>query len=88
MTINKSQGQTFDKVGIFLDIPCFSHGQLYVAFSRARVFTDIKVNLWESHEQGYHNGKWYIRNVVIENILKTCAHPPNALSAEGIVQSL
>ncbi|KAF2359133.1 DNA helicase Pif1-like, partial [Trinorchestia longiramus] len=34
MTINKAQGQTFDRVGIYLPKPCFTHGQLYVAFSR------------------------------------------------------
>ena len=34
MTINKAQGQTFQRVGIFLPRPCFSHGQLYVAMSR------------------------------------------------------
>lgn len=34
MTINKSQGQTFDIVGINLEKACFSHGQLYVPFSR------------------------------------------------------
>jgi len=34
MTINKSQGQTIKVVGVNLDKPCFSHGQLYVACSR------------------------------------------------------
>ena len=33
MTINKSQGQTFSRLGIFLPSPVFAHGQLYVAFS-------------------------------------------------------
>lgn len=34
MTINKVQGQTVEIVGINLEKPCFSHGQLYVACSR------------------------------------------------------
>ncbi|POS81951.1 hypothetical protein EPUL_005415, partial [Erysiphe pulchra] len=38
MTINKSQGQTLQSVGIDLTTPVFSHGQLYVAFSRV---TDV-----------------------------------------------
>ncbi|XP_065323150.1 ATP-dependent DNA helicase PIF1-like [Gordionus sp. m RMFG-2023] len=34
ITINKSQGQTFDHVGLFLPEPVFAYGQLYVALNR------------------------------------------------------
>lgn len=34
MTVNKSQGQSFEVVGIDLRTPAFCHGQLYVALSR------------------------------------------------------
>ena len=48
MTISKSQGQTFDHVGIYLPEPVFSHGQLYVAFSRSRTLKGVKVKIGTS----------------------------------------
>ena len=34
MSVNKAQGQTLQRVGVLLDEPVFTHGQLYVAASR------------------------------------------------------
>ena len=45
MTINKSQGQTFGRVGVDLTRDVFSHGQLYVAFSRVRNLSSLRVLL-------------------------------------------
>lgn len=45
MTINKSQGQTFEKIFIDLRKDVFNHGQLYVAFSRVRSSKSVKVYL-------------------------------------------
>ena len=43
MTINKSQGQSFQVCGLNLGNICFSHGQLYVACSRVRKPSDLFV---------------------------------------------
>ena len=43
MTINKSQGQTLKNVGLYLDTPCFSHGQFYVATSRCGSQKRLKI---------------------------------------------
>lgn len=69
MTINKSQGQTFDKVGLYLQKPVFSHGQLYVAFSRARSFADIHVKIEQTTTQGVHHNLTITKNIVFKEVL-------------------
>ena len=61
MTINKAHGQTLEKVGIFLPEPVFSHGQLYVAMSRARSFHNVRIQV--------QNGGYRTANVVWKEVL-------------------
>ncbi|KAH0608366.1 uncharacterized protein H6S33_001500 [Morchella sextelata] len=50
MTVNKAQGQSIDIVGIDLRTSSFTHGQLYVALSRA---TDVnKLRILQTEERG------------------------------------
>jgi ATP-dependent exoDNAse (exonuclease V) alpha subunit len=43
MTVNKAQGKTIPNVGVYLPEPVFSHGQLYVALSRAMARLNIRI---------------------------------------------
>ncbi|KAG2464244.1 PIF6 helicase, partial [Polypterus senegalus] len=72
ITINKAQGQTLEKVGIYLPEPVLSHGQLYVALSRVRSFPDVVVNVVDGPEQGKllpNSDRVFTKNVVYNDIL-------------------
>ncbi|CAN0925705.1 ATP-dependent DNA helicase PIF1 [Linum grandiflorum] len=66
MTINKSQGQTLDQIGIFLPTPVFSHGQLYVALSRVRSAAGIHIVLQDTSKADYN----CTRNIVYTEIFQ------------------
>lgn len=72
ITMNKSPGQTYDMVGIDLQLPVFGHGQLYVAFSRARDNSKIKVKITQSNGQGQllHDEREFTRKVVYNEIFR------------------
>jgi ATP-dependent DNA helicase PIF1 len=63
ITINKSQGQTFNNVGVYLPSPVYSHGQLYVAISRVTSSGNIKIFNGQGHDR-------YMRNVVYKEVLE------------------
>jgi ATP-dependent DNA helicase PIF1 len=70
MTINKSQCQTFDKVGLYLPEPCFSHGQFYTGCSKAMENYCLKIQVKDTTRQGkINNGQTVTDNVVYREIL-------------------
>ncbi|KAH9070485.1 hypothetical protein Ae201684P_002842 [Aphanomyces euteiches] len=68
MTIHKAQGQTISHVGVYLPEPVFSHGQLYVAMSRAQAKGTINFLVANGQYEGLPG--IYTRNVVFQEALK------------------
>jgi len=63
MTINKSQGQSVSYVGLDMKSSVFTHGQFYVAVSRVKSVSNIKV-IWDENL-----GDGITKNVVYPEIL-------------------
>ena len=71
MTINKSQGQTLHRVGIYLPRSVFTHGQLYVAMSRVGSRDGVRFLIEEGcfgEVHGVPSGV-YTANVVYTEVL-------------------
>ena len=66
--INKSQGQTLSRVGVYLSEGCFSRGQLYVAASRVGLPSHIRFAVDRES-----TGEYRTRNVVWRDALKYTA---------------
>jgi ATP-dependent DNA helicase PIF1 len=77
LSIDKSQGQTINQIGMYLPKPCFSHGQFYVGLSRVSKFTSVKCAIDTTDQHGYQTdqstgkldkSKIYTANVVLRSI--------------------
>ncbi|KAK8815284.1 hypothetical protein WA158_003496 [Blastocystis sp. Blastoise] len=69
MAINKSQGQIFKNIGLYLKRPVFSHGQLYVAFSRVRSFNGLHIYAENCNNNQGHLSKDYPNKVFTTNCI-------------------
>ena len=74
MTSNKSQGQTAEKVGLYLKQDLFAHGQLYVSLSRVghpdriRIYKPVEERA-KDKQKSPSSAHLFMKNVVYREIL-------------------
>jgi hypothetical protein len=66
MTINKCQGQTLHRVGVYLKEPAFTHGQLYVAVSRVNKEDDLRIIIEDDTTESSSITKNIVYNEVLQ----------------------
>ena len=70
VTINKSHGQTLNRVGLYLPNPVFTHGQYYVEISRCGDWQSTKIFIKPSPEgQGIVEGVHFTKSIVFRALL-------------------
>ena len=69
MTVNKAQGHTIPHVGVYLPNPVFSHGQLYVALSRATTRSNVKILAAGEMVLSKNSNETYTKNIVYKEVL-------------------
>jgi hypothetical protein len=70
MTIHKSQGQTFDFVGVDFTGTIFTHGLVYVAMSRCSSIENLRLFLTSEQQSQY-----LLRNIVFRDLLEHAINP-------------
>ncbi|XP_012858302.1 PREDICTED: uncharacterized protein LOC105977534 [Erythranthe guttata] len=70
MTINKSQGQSLQNVGLYLEKSVFSHGQLYVAISRVTSRKGLKILIVDKEGNTSKNTTNVVYKEVFQNLRK------------------
>ncbi|XP_076882479.1 uncharacterized protein LOC143530956 [Bidens hawaiensis] len=73
MTINKSQGKSLDKIGVYLPHPVFAHGQLYVALSRATTPESLKILIVPESDDEQDVTKNIVYSDFLNEINNTCS---------------
>jgi ATP-dependent DNA helicase PIF1 len=68
MTIDRSQGQSLNQMGLYLPQPVFAHGQLYVSLSRTTSHQHIKVLISHSNYQEDCQTKNIVYNEIFQNV--------------------
>jgi ATP-dependent DNA helicase PIF1 len=69
MTINKALGQTIPNTDVYLSEPVFSHGQLYVALSRATARSNIRILVVRFGDKNDKKKKTKVNGTYTKNIV-------------------